>query len=83
MKSLVAILVVAVTMGWSAEASADSATFCANEHGFCHAPTGAWINYGNRGAFFHRRSPRGGLPCDNSVFGDPLPGTPKKCTFNL
>jgi hypothetical protein len=60
----------AAAMGWE---------FCAREHGFCNAPHGAIIHYGRDGAFTSRRSPPGGLPCDNAVFGDPLVGIHKLC----
>ena len=52
---------------------------CATEGGFCRAPAGAVIHYGREGAFAHRRSPPGGLPCSNEVFGDPLVGVHKEC----
>jgi hypothetical protein len=37
------------------------------------------IHYGLNGVFAHRRSPPGGLPCDNATFGDPLLGAHKRC----
>ncbi|MBV8835511.1 MAG: hypothetical protein JO000_03150 [Alphaproteobacteria bacterium] len=55
---------------------------CATEGGFCAAPAGAVIHYGRRGAFTHRRSPPGGLPCNNQIFGDPLVGVHKECFFS-
>jgi hypothetical protein len=53
--------------------------FCAPEHGFCRAPAGALVRYGLHGVYAVMRSPPGGLPCDNSVFGDPLKGAHKIC----
>ena len=68
----------AASIGLAAtSASADHR--CANEGGYCHAPAGAIIIYGARGAYARRRSPPGGLPCNNHVFGDPLVGIGKHC----
>jgi hypothetical protein len=81
MKRLVAAaaIVVAILGGGVRSASARDWVLCANEGGFCRAAPGAIIHYGRRGAFAHRRSPPGGLPCNNEVFGDPLVGVPKVC----
>jgi hypothetical protein len=75
-------IVAAILGGGVSSASAGEWTFCANEGGFCNAGPGAMIHYGRRGAFTHRRSPPGGLPCNNEVFGDPLVGVPKVCFFS-
>jgi hypothetical protein len=56
--------------------------FCSPERGFCSAPPGSFIHYGRHGVFATRRSPPGGLPCNNGVFGDPLVGVPKECFFS-
>jgi hypothetical protein len=78
MKKLIAVAALgAAILGWSSAAQAW--VFCAHEHGFCSAPYGAMIHYGRDGAFAARRSPPGGLPCNNAVFGDPLVGAPKLC----
>lgn len=77
---LTAAAVAAAVLGGAASpASAGPWRFCSNEGGFCHAGPGAMIHYGRRGAFTHRPSPPGGLPCNNEVFGDPLVGVPKVC----
>lgn len=59
--------------------SASAQSICAREGGNCHAPAGSIIMYGARGAYARRRSPPGGLPCNNHVFGDPLVGIGKHC----
>ncbi|MBV9245544.1 MAG: hypothetical protein JO366_12110 [Methylobacteriaceae bacterium] len=83
MRSVMAASVIAATLaGWSAAASAQGWVHCATEGGFCRAPYGAFIHYGRNGAFTHRRSPPGGLPCNNGVFGDPLVGVHKECFFS-
>jgi hypothetical protein len=80
MKGLIAAAAIgAVALGWSSAANAQGWVFCAYEHGFCSAPYGAMIHYGLNGVFAHRRSPPGGLPCDNATFGDPLLGAHKRC----
>lgn len=83
MKTLiVASAIVAAILGWSPVAYAERWVYCATEGGFCSAPYGAYIHYGQGGAFAHLRSPPGGLPCNNFVFGDPLFGVPKQCFFS-
>jgi len=79
MKYLTIAGVVAVAvLARSPEAHAEW-VHCATEGGFCRAPAGAMIHYGREGSFAHRRSPPGGLPCSNDVFGDPLPNVHKEC----
>jgi hypothetical protein len=79
MKYLPMAAVAAAILAWSPLAYAQGWQRCAPEGGFCRAPAGAVIHYGREGTFAHRRSPPGGLPCNNEVFGDPLPGVPKVC----
>jgi hypothetical protein len=74
----IAAVVATAVLAWSPVAHAEW-VHCATEGGFCHAPAGAMIHYGREGAFAHRRSPPGGLPCSNDVFGDPIPGVHKEC----
>jgi hypothetical protein len=79
MKNLMAASTIAMTaLIWSSVAHAEW-EHCATEGGFCRAPAGAMVHYGREGVFAHRRSPPGGLPCSNDVFGDPLPGVHKEC----
>lgn len=83
MKNLVAAsAVVAAVLIWPPAAHAQGWVPCATEGGFCYAPEGAVVYHGARGAFTHRRSPPGGLPCDNQVFGAPLVGVHKACFFS-
>jgi hypothetical protein len=79
MKYLTIAAVAAAVLAWSQLAYAQGWQHCATEGGFCRAPAGAVVHYGREGAFAHRRSPPGGLPCSNDVFGDPIPGVHKEC----
>jgi hypothetical protein len=79
MKYLTMAAVAAAVLAWSQLAYAQGWEHCATEGGFCRAPAGAVIHYGREGAFAHRRSPPGGLPCSNDVFGDPIRGVHKEC----
>jgi hypothetical protein len=84
MKHLIAAATIAIAiLGSSPQAFAQGRWIhCATEGGFCGAPGGAMIHYGRNGAFTHVRSPPGGLPCNNSVFGDPLVGVHKECFYS-
>ncbi len=83
MKNLIAAsTVAAAVLIWPPAAGAQGWVYCAAEGNYCHAPEGAVIYYGAFSTFTHRRSPRGGLPCINDVFGDPLFGIPKTCFFS-
>ncbi len=80
MKYVTIAAVAAAILAWSQLAYAHGGwQHCATEGGFCRAPAGAVVHYGREGAFAHRRSPPGGLPCNNDVFGDPLVGVHKEC----
>jgi hypothetical protein len=79
MKYVTVAAVAAAVLAWSQLAYAQGWQHCATEGGFCRAPAGAVVHYGREGSFFHRRSPPGGLPCGNEVFGDPIPGVHKEC----
>lgn len=52
--------------------------FCAREGGFCRFQGPAVVRYGAGGRFTSRRA-FDGVPCTNSVFGDPFPGADKSC----
>ena len=52
--------------------------FCAQEGGFCRFQGPAVVRYGAGGRFTSRRA-FDGIPCTNSVFGDPYPGADKAC----
>ncbi|UTY57400.1 M12 family metallo-peptidase [Massilia sp. erpn] len=53
-------------------------TRCADEHQTCTVSGTRNIAYGANGKFVYR-TVTGSFVCDNSTFGDPLPGTPKAC----
>jgi hypothetical protein len=79
-----ALTAVATSFLWlapGAPAKAQAWVHCATEGGFCGAPGGTVIRYGARGSYARLRSPPGGLPCNNGVFGDPLVGVHKECFF--
>jgi hypothetical protein len=52
--------------------------FCAREGQFCQFQGSAVVRYGVRGRFVSRRAVNG-IPCNNSVFGDPAHGEEKAC----
>ena len=51
---------------------------CARENGFCSFRGTRRVRYGAGGRFVELMS-RNGIACNNGVFGDPVPGTPKIC----
>ena len=53
-------------------------TFCASEGGFCAFAGTEQVRYGANGVYSYRTL-SGGTACTNSVFGDPIAGTPKQC----
>lgn len=53
-------------------------TRCAIEHDTCTVSGTRNVAYGANGKFVYR-TVTGSFVCDNSTFGDPLPGTPKAC----
>ena len=52
--------------------------FCASEGGYCRFEGPATVRYDAGGRFTVRRA-FDGIPCNNSVFGDPYPGGDKAC----
>ena len=54
-------------------------TFCANEGGRCSFSDTREVVYGANGAFTSPKQFTGGVDCNNTVFGDPVPGTAKAC----
>lgn len=54
---------------------------CAQEGGFCRVPYPTRVIYGVPGRSVERFVRGGGVPCSNSVFGDPAYGVPKRCAF--
>ncbi len=57
------------TAGW---------TQCASENGTCSAS--GQVVYGGNG-WFSQRNSGGSIACNNSTFGDPVPGTVKACYY--
>ena len=54
-------------------------TFCASEGAVCAFPgTTKEVRYGASGSYFYKTL-SDGTACTNSVFGDPVYGTPKQC----
>ncbi len=54
------------------------ANICAYENQYCRVGGVARVGYGAQGIYTFRRV-RGGIPCGNQFFGDPVPGVPKHC----
>ncbi|WP_328679061.1 chitinase [Streptomyces sp. NBC_00343] len=51
---------------------------CASENNTCSFSGVMTVAYGAAGSYRYATLP-GGTPCTNTVFGDPIPGTPKSC----
>ncbi len=68
------------------QAPAATWTTCATENGYCALPaitggtTGVVVRYGQNGSY-NQIVTKGGIPCNNTVFGDPLVGTVKICQY--
>jgi hypothetical protein len=58
-------------------------TFCANENGHCSFSDTREVVYGANGTFTSPRQFTGGVDCNNTVFGDPVPGAAKACFQRL
>lgn len=53
---------------------------CAAEHEFCHFSGTRQVRYGTP-ARYVQLTLTNGTQCDNSIFGDPAPGTSKQCWY--
>jgi hypothetical protein len=62
----------------SARTASPAATPCAAERGFCRFSGTEQIRYGTSSRYVVLTL-TGGKPCNNSVFGDPAPGSQKSC----
>jgi len=68
------------------QAPAATWTSCATENGYCALPaitngtTGVVVRYGANNAY-RQIVTKGGIPCNNTVFGDPIVGTVKTCQY--
>ncbi len=58
-------------------------TYCADEGGRCNFNGTADVAYGANGKFNYKYSVSNGIDCNNTVFGDPIPGTRKACYYKL
>ena len=69
--------------GMTAAGSSAGGVNCAGENGTCTLPTGAtaFVVYGAAGYVSTRSNMTGSVGCNNSVFGDPIVGTYKSCTY--
>jgi hypothetical protein len=59
-------------------AGAAATTLCAAERGVCHFTGTQQVRYGTPSRYV-MLTLNGGTPCDNTVFGDPAPGSLKSC----
>jgi hypothetical protein len=75
-----ALVVSGLMLGAASQAEAQELVPCASEGGFCRVPYPTRVIYGVPGSRAERFV-RDGIPCSNSVFGDPAPGVPKRCAF--
>ena len=53
--------------------------FCANENQRCNFSGTKDVAYGANGSFKYKDNISGGIDCNNSTFGDPIPGVGKAC----
>lgn len=58
-------------------------TFCANEGERCSFAGVADVAYGANGQFNYQYGIRGGIDCNNAVFGDPIVGVRKACYIKI
>src|SRR5215467_3043885 len=72
------LTVLTVTTLTNSSGPAQTWTFCAPENSFCSFSGTMSVAYGANGQFFYQNL-TGGTPCNNTVFGDPIPGTVKAC----
>ncbi len=56
-------------------------TDCAPENGYCPFSGTATVRYGANGSYANGTF-TDGVSCSNSIFGDPLPGTVKRCSVS-
>lgn len=55
--------------------------FCASENQYCSFSGTKTVRYGVNGSYYYR-TPTNGVLCSNSVFGDPLFGVAKQCSYS-
>jgi len=64
------------------QAPSSAYKICANEGQNCSYTGTGRVAYGAKGRFVYKNVSRG-LACTNAAFGDPIPGTEKKCYVRL
>lgn len=69
------------TIAVASPAAAQRAVRCAEEGGYCSVPYPTTVLYGTRGVLTSRDVGGRGIPCNNGVFGDPLRGVRKHCSY--
>ena len=79
---VVLVLFSAGTAGAQDTSMIDDWTLCAPEGGVCAFTGPMEVRYGANGSFVYRTS-TDGTPCSNAVFGDPIVGTVKACSFRI
>ncbi len=55
-------------------------TYCAEENQFCSFSGTRLVQYGANGIYSYR-TVSNGTPCNNAIFGDPIFGVAKRCSF--
>ncbi|EIM28333.1 hypothetical protein [Microvirga lotononidis] len=76
-----ALIATGVAFGASADAQAQGLVPCSREGGYCRVPYPTRVIYGVPGRRAEVFVRGGGIACSNSIFGDPAPGTPKRCAY--
>lgn len=54
---------------------------CASEGDTCQVPGPTLVRYGADGRYTERQATGQAIPCNNAVFGDPIEGVAKQCSF--
>jgi hypothetical protein len=55
---------------------------CAQEGELCRVPRDATVRFGVQGRYAYAQNVQQPTPCTTDVFGDPAPGTRKRCEFS-
>ncbi|WP_114945680.1 hypothetical protein [Microvirga calopogonii] len=76
-----AVIATGAFLGAPTGAQAQGLVPCSREGGFCRVPYPTRVIYGVPGRSAEIFVGRGGISCSNSIFGDPAPGTPKRCAY--
>ncbi len=64
----------------SSDSTPSNSTHCANENGTCSFTGTRLVAYGASGQYSWRTA-TGSIACNNATFGDPIPGTYKRCYY--